>query len=607
MCPIAGTAECVCQECSSTEYNPVCGDNCEVYFSPCLMEYENCRNDTDISIASYGFCPQVRKPDIQESYLYYSVGDSTELLCIVSRDTTPFPSAVYWTRTTTAGTRKVSTGEVLRIGSLETEDSGLYACVVEQCRNTYTSRDSVQIDVTDDITPSPTPDNLETVKKTCSVYGDPHFLTFDGYAYDFMGECHYVLAMDCLYAQWIIYGQLERCSADNVRGSCLRYKYQGSNVSQVSAGEVLRIGSLETEDSGLYACVVEQCRNTYTSRDSVQIDVTDDITPSPTPDNLETVKKTCSVYGDPHFLTFDGYAYDFMGECHYVLAMDCLYAQWIIYGQLERCSADNVRGSCLSAITIFSGRNAVELQRGWIINDQGSKMNITESETKTSGPMTITFDGRHLLVRIAGSDVEIWWDGLVSVHVSIPGGAEACGLCGNNDDNPDNDLDVGRSGVRAGSGLTSVDVADSWAVDRLDQCEKRVPVTIKRCTATSRNQAKRDKTDLSLGTKERSVYPRVRSPYPKERSVYPKVRSPYQKERSVYPKVRSPYPKFRSLIQKKGHLFEKKCHLIQKKGHLIQIKCHLILNYIFETNPTHPELAFYLIWKFGLELHGKIG
>ena len=59
--------------------------------------------------------------------------------------------------------------------------------------------------------------------QTCSVYGDPHFLTFDGFAYDFMGECHYVLAMDCLYARWIIYGQLERCSADNVRGSCLRY------------------------------------------------------------------------------------------------------------------------------------------------------------------------------------------------------------------------------------------------------------------------------------------------------------------------------------------------------------------------------------------------
>ena len=33
--------------------------------------------------------------------------------------------------------------------------------------------------------------------------------------------------------------------------------------------------------------------------------------------------QVCSAWGDPHYTTFDGYKFDFMGTCEYVFARDC--------------------------------------------------------------------------------------------------------------------------------------------------------------------------------------------------------------------------------------------------------------------------------------------
>ena len=60
-----------------------------------------------------------------------------------------------------------------------------------------------------------------------------------------------------------------------------------------------------------------------------------------------------------------------------------------------------------SSITVFSGRSAVELQRGWVINLGGEKMNITLDQSVRNGPMTVSFDGRNLRVKLDGSSTRV--------------------------------------------------------------------------------------------------------------------------------------------------------------------------------------------------------
>ena len=41
----------------------------------------------------------------------------------------------------------------------------------------------------------------------------------------------------------------------------------------------------------------------------------------------------CQVFGDPHIVTYDNKLYDYMGDCNYVLSMDCDWGEWVVYGE----------------------------------------------------------------------------------------------------------------------------------------------------------------------------------------------------------------------------------------------------------------------------------
>ena len=75
------------------------------------------------------------------------------------------------------------------------------------------------------------------------------------------------------------------------------------------------------------------------------------------------VHATCKARGDPHYTTFDGRRYDFMGRCEYVLARD--NNTFEIRQVNEPCG--NGRPSCTKSLTITFPNVTIQLLRGSVV------------------------------------------------------------------------------------------------------------------------------------------------------------------------------------------------------------------------------------------------
>ncbi|XP_071073957.1 mucin-5AC [Dasypus novemcinctus] len=146
---------------------------------------------------------------------------------------------------------------------------------------------------------------------------------------------------------------------------------------------------------------------------------------------------TCAVYGDGHYLTFDGQRYSFSGDCEYTLVQDHCSGrgnpQDAFRVVTENVPCGTTGTTCSKAIKIFLGSYELKLSDG--------KVEVIEKGAGQEAPYSIRQMGIYLVVD-TDAGLVLLWDKRTSIFIRLSPEfkGKVCGLCGNFDDSAANDF-----------------------------------------------------------------------------------------------------------------------------------------------------------------------
>lgn len=136
---------------------------------------------------------------------------------------------------------------------------------------------------------------------------------------------------------------------------------------------------------------------------------------------------TCTVFGDPHFKTFDGKFFSFQGSCKYLLAKDCHDDTFTI--RLTNDGRNTSKSSWTKTVTIKIKGIRVNLGQKMRVKVNGSRVTLPYSNYSISSIERLP-EGVLLKTDLG---VMVEWDGNNFLQVTVPSSykRKMCGLCGN--------------------------------------------------------------------------------------------------------------------------------------------------------------------------------
>uniref|UniRef100_A0A667HHH3 Fc gamma binding protein n=1 Tax=Lynx canadensis TaxID=61383 RepID=A0A667HHH3_LYNCA len=151
---------------------------------------------------------------------------------------------------------------------------------------------------------------------------------------------------------------------------------------------------------------------------------------------------TCQASGDPHYTTFDGRRFDFMGTCVYVLARTCgtrpgLESFAVLQ---ENVAWGNGRVSVTRVITVQVANFTLRLEQNqWKVTVNGVDMRFPV--TLAQGRVRAFQHGSDAVIE-TDFGLRVAYDLVYNVRVTIPGNyyRQLCGLCGDYNGDPKDDF-----------------------------------------------------------------------------------------------------------------------------------------------------------------------
>ncbi|XP_015919443.1 BMP-binding endothelial regulator protein [Parasteatoda tepidariorum] len=182
----------------------------------------------------------------------------------------------------------------------------------------------------------------------------------------------------------------------------------------------------------------------------------------------------CTVFGDPHYRTFDGKIFNYQGSCKYVLSKDCINRSFSVEVLNEARFSKSF--SWTKSVTIKVNGTKIRLGQYMKIHVNHKPVKLPYIEL---GVLTVFQEDRNVLVR-TNLGMKVLWDGNSYLEVSVPSFYKdtLCGLCGNyNGDEKDDFKTKNGRLVR-----TAEDFGNSWRVGKMKRCIMSQPTS----TNTSR-------------------------------------------------------------------------------------------------------------------------